>query len=242
MQQHLSCCFPAARAAAALLLLPLCCYYMSAAADCSQPPPRYQSKGYGGTVPAAFLLQPQLLCRSSCCSFHAAAFQLLLSCCRRSSPFAAAACGLQLTAANPHPVTIPPPRVNGPGHVSSFKRGGGHWQGGPCFFFRRGGGSVDTRTGGPLTRFLVKNKKNSLCMHFLACAIGVNVVGTQAWYLLHLCGGCGAHVSHLLQLFHASTPVFLWFSTFVSYAFPSSHMQAHNSKYEEDAQLQLLKR
>ena len=34
--------------------------------------------------------------------------------------------------------TTPPPRVNGPGHVSYFE-GGGHWQGGPCFFFRRGG-------------------------------------------------------------------------------------------------------
>ena len=48
-------------------------------------------------------------------------------------------------------------------------------------------------------------------MHFLACAIGVNVVGTHAWYLLHLCGGCGAHVSHLLQFFHAFTPFFFFF-------------------------------
>ena len=119
-----------------------------------------------------------------------------------------------------------------------LSRGGGHWQGAPCFFFRRG----DTRTGGPLTRVLVKNQKNSLCMHFLACAIGVNVVGTRAWYLLHLCGGCGAHVGHLLQFFHAFTPFFLWCSTFVSRAFPSSHMQAHNSKHEENTQLQLLKR
>ena len=43
-------------------------------------------------------------------------------------------------------------------------------------------------------------------------------------------------VSHLLQFFHAFTPFFLWCSTFVSHAFPSSHMQAHNSKYEEHAQ------
>ena len=68
----------------------------------------------------------------------------------------------------------------------------------------KGGVSIDTRTGGPLTPVLVKKiQTNSLCMHFLACAIGVNVVGTHAWYLLHLCGGCGAHVSHLLQFFHA---------------------------------------
>jgi hypothetical protein len=105
----------------------------------------------------------------------------------------------------------PPPPVSRARAMFLISRGGGHWQGGPCFFFRRGG-SIDTRTGGPLTRVLVKkSKKNSLCMHFLACAIGVNVVRTHAWYLLHLCGGCGAHVSHLLQFFHAFTPFFFSF-------------------------------
>ena len=80
--------------------------------------------------------------------------------------------------------------------------GGGIGKGGHVSSFE-GGGSIDTHTGGPLIRVLVKNQKNSLCMHFLACAIGVNVVETHAWYLLHLCGGCGAHVSQLLQVFHA---------------------------------------
>jgi hypothetical protein len=92
------------------------------------------------------------------------------------------------------------------------------------------------------TRILIKTqKKNYLCTHFLACAIGVNVVGTNAWYLLHLCGGCGAHAGDLLQFFHGFTPFLLWCSTFVSHAFPSSHMQAHTNKYEENTQLQLLK-
>ena len=60
-----------------------------------------------------------------------------------------------------------PPRVNGPGHVSSFERGGPLARG--AMFLLSKGGSIDTRTGGPLTRVLVKkSKKNSLCMHFLA--------------------------------------------------------------------------
>ena len=71
------------------------------------------------------------------------------------------------------------------------------------FLFSKGGGSIDTRMGGPLTRIVVKNKKNSLRTHILACGIGSNLVGTNALYLLHLCGGCGAHVGHLLQFLHA---------------------------------------
>ena len=76
------------------------------------------------------------------------------------------------------------PHVNGPGRVSSFERGG-HLQRGPCFFFRRGE-SIDTRTGGHWREFSSKLQKNYLGTHFLACAFGVNVVGTNAWYLLHL--------------------------------------------------------
>ena len=136
----------------------------------------------------------------------------------------------------------PPPHVNGPGRVSSFERGGG----GIC----KGGHVSSFEGGGPLTRARgaigvnshQNSKKNYLCTHFLACAIGVNVVRTNAWYLLHLSGGCGAHAGHLLQFFYAFTPFLLWCSTFVSHAFPSSHMQAHNSKHEENTQLQLQKK
>ena len=68
------------------------------------------------------------------------------------------------------------------------------------------------------TRILIKTKKHYLCTHFLACAIAVNVVGTNAWYLLHLCGGCGAHVGHPLQLFYGLQQFLLWCSTFVPHA------------------------
>ena len=44
------------------------------------------------------------------------------------------------------------------------------------------------------------------------------------------------------NFFYAFTPFLLWCSTFVSHAFPSSHIQAHNSKHEENAQLQLQKK
>ena len=57
--------------------------------------------------------------------------------------------------------------------------------------------------GDQLTRIVVKNKKNSLPTRFSACGISANMVGTNALYLLHLCGGCGAHAGHLLQLLHA---------------------------------------
>ena len=104
------------------------------------------------------------------------------------------------------------------------------------------GGSIAARRGeGIESNSHQKSKQNSSCTHFIACAIGANVVGTNAWYLLHLCGGCRAHIGHLLQFFHAFTPFFLWCSTFVSHAFPSSHIQAHNSKHEKNTQLQLLK-
>ena len=73
------------------------------------------------------------------------------------------------------PTTIPPPRVKGPGHVSSFERGV-HWQGGPCFFFR-GGESIDTRTGGPLTRVLVKNRKKSFVYAFSSTQLTINSRG-----------------------------------------------------------------
>ena len=73
------------------------------------------------------------------------------------------------------------------------------------------------------TRIRIKTQENYLCTHFLACAIGINVVGTNAWYLLHLCGSCGAHASHLLQFFHGFTPFLLWCSTFVSHAFLSTY-------------------
>ena len=43
-----------------------------------------------------------------------------------------------------------PPRVNGPGHVSSFERGGPLARG-AMFLLSKGGGSIDTCTGGPLT-------------------------------------------------------------------------------------------
>ena len=141
---------------------------------------------------------------------------------------------------SPTTAPAPPPPCQWPGPCFFFREGGGGALARGAMFLLSKGGSIDTRTGGPLTQVLVKNpKKNSLCMQFLACAISVNVVGTHAWYLLHLCGGCGAHIGHP---FHAFTPFFLWCSTFVSHAFPSSHMQAHNSKYAENAQLQLLKR
>ena len=75
------------------------------------------------------------------------------------------------------------------------------------FLLPKGGGglSIDTRMGGPLTRILVKIQKKILC---IACGIGANVVGTNALYLLHLCGGYGAHVGHLLQFLHAFTLFF----------------------------------
>ena len=60
-------------------------------------------------------------------------------------------------------LTPPTPPCQWPGPCFFFREGGGgHWQGGPCFFFREGGGAL-TRTGGPLTRVLVKNQKN-LCV------------------------------------------------------------------------------
>ena len=57
----------------------------------------------------------------------------------------------------------PPPRVNGPGHVSSFERGGPLARG-AMFILSKGGGSIDTCTGGPLTRVLVKNPKKIRCV------------------------------------------------------------------------------
>ena len=63
----------------------------------------------------------------------------------------------------PHYHPPPPPRVNGPGHVSYFERGGPLARG-AMFFLSKGGGSIDTRTGGPLTRVLVKNPKKILCV------------------------------------------------------------------------------
>ena len=97
---------------------------------------------------------------------------------------------LQLTG---HDVDTPPPPCQWPVSMAwamfLFSRGGGgHWQGGPCFFFR---------TGGPLTRGLVKNPKKIFFFvyAFSSLCIGVNVMGTHVWYLLHLCGGCGAQVS-----------------------------------------------
>ena len=64
----------------------------------------------------------------------------------------------------------PSPHVNGPGHISSFEGGGP---------LTRAWGAIDANSH-------QNSKKNYLCTHFLACAIGVNVVGTNAWYLLHL--------------------------------------------------------
>ena len=83
-------------------------------------------------------------------------------------------------------VPPPPPPMSMARAVFLLSRGGGHLQRGPCFFFQRGGGSIDTRTGGHGREFSSKLQKKYLCTHFLACAIGVNVVGTNAWYLLHL--------------------------------------------------------
>ena len=98
--------------------------------------------------------------------------------------------------------TTTPPRVNGPGHVSSFERGG-HWQGGPCFFVREGGG-IDTRTGGPLTRVLVKNPKKIFVYAFSS--------------LCHWCkrGGdpCWVPLASLWWLWSARKPPFAIFSCF----------------------------
>ena len=99
---------------------------------------------------------------------------------------------------------------------------------GPWFGFGLGSGTLKCLG----HEFSSKLKKHYLCMHFLACAIGENLVGTNAWYLLHLCGGCEAHVGGLLQFFRCFTPCLFLCSTSVSHAFPSSHIQAHNSKHE----------
>ena len=69
---------------------------------------------------------------------------------------------LELCSGGFHPTTIPPP-VSMARAMFLLSRGGVHWQGGPCFFFRRGG-SIDTRTGGPLTRVLVKISKKIRCV------------------------------------------------------------------------------
>ena len=54
------------------------------------------------------------------------------------------------------------------------------------FLLSKGGGPL-TRSRGAIDANSHQNsKKKYLCTHFLACAISVNVVGTNAWYLLHL--------------------------------------------------------
>ena len=72
------------------------------------------------------------------------------------------------------PTTIPP--VSMARAMFLLSRGGVHWQGGPCFFFRRGG-SIDTRTGGPLTRVLVKNPKKFFVYAFSSTQLTVNSHG-----------------------------------------------------------------
>ena len=54
------------------------------------------------------------------------------------------------------------------------------------FLLSKGGGPLTHARGAIDGNSHQNSKKNYLCTHFLARAIGVNVVGTNAWYLLHL--------------------------------------------------------
>ena len=98
------CCFCVAGTATALLQQHVGCSSL-------QPTPAWLPiQGLWGCytsnlLAAAVAIVLLWLWQLSCCNCHAATFQLLLSCCKRGSRFAAAACGLQLSAANPHPVT-----------------------------------------------------------------------------------------------------------------------------------------
>ena len=80
--------------------------------------------------------------------------------------------------------TTPPPPMSMARAVFLLSRG--PFAKGAMFLLSKGGGPL-TRARGAIDGNAHQNsKKNYWCTHFLACAIGVNVVGTNAWYLLHL--------------------------------------------------------
>ena len=84
-------------------------------------------------------------------------------------------------------ILYPPPPMSMARTVFLLSRGGGPFAKGAMFLLLKGGGGPLTRARGAIDANSHQNsKKNYLCAHFLACAIGVNMVGTNAWYLLHL--------------------------------------------------------
>ena len=101
----------AAATAAVVLLQHACCIALQPASPAAALLQRVRGCRF---LAAAFCSHPRSVInlgvmgvlhqQPSCCSFHAAAFQWL-SCRSHSSRFSAAACVLQLTAANPRPVT-----------------------------------------------------------------------------------------------------------------------------------------
>ena len=132
------------------------------------------------------------------------------------------------------------PKVNGPGRVSSFERGGPLARG--AMFLLSKGGSIDTRMGGPLTRILIENPKK-----FFVYAI---------FSLWHRCkrGGdqCFVPLASLWWLWSSCWPPFAIFACFYTFfcgahhLFPMPFLHTYKDRMantkKKKAHLQLLKR
>ena len=81
-------------------------------------------------------------------------------------------------------ITYHPPPCQWPGPCFFFREGGGISKGDDVSSFE-GGGSIDTRTGGPLTRILVQKLKKIPCARILQL-----VPSLQTWWGPMLCTSC----------------------------------------------------